>query len=64
MAESAWAAKIAVFRTTLLALPSKVAARVKMASTVSDVAKLIREEINGALAELARGSAATDGEAA
>lgn len=48
----AWITVISVCRTRLLAIPAKVAARVKMAGTIVEVAAIIRAEIYDALREL------------
>lgn len=62
--EQAWSTVLSVVRTRLLALPAKVAARVKMAATVVEVAQIIRDEIYDILNELATARIAIDPPAA
>jgi phage terminase Nu1 subunit (DNA packaging protein) len=52
--EMCWSRIVSTVRTRLLAIPAKCAARVRMASTIVEVAAILREEIYAALRELSR----------
>jgi hypothetical protein len=57
-----WSRLVMVCRQRLLALPSKIAVQVKMATTIAKVAEIIRREIYEALAELSRVEVFIEGE--
>jgi len=58
--EAAWGAVTEVMRTRLLAIPSKVAARIGMARNAVEAQAIIRAEITEALTELANVTFAAD----